>query len=231
MLLSTMVNQIFGTYGNRFQVDKATILSNISEVQKMAFSSNIENFLRWDVDLTLVADSVDPTKMSKGPYPFEDDCRAILGITTLTDSQILSSTATVSDYSTMDFNAATPWEQAFNGKAYNPGVNPSIFVTCRIDQIGRTFKFADYPSDSKTYRVVYYRRPFDLLTVNDNDKVIIPEEWHDQVLVQGAIAMCDRENYGTDAKTFLIPILEPFWAAMRGDRPSEGNDEKSSGAW
>lgn len=231
MLLSTMVNQIYGTYGNRFQVDKATILSNISECQKMAFSQNIENFLRWDVELTLVDDIVDPTKKSKGPYAFPADCRAILGITTLTDAQILASNTTTSDYSTYDFTAATPWEQSFTGKTYNPGVNPSIFVTCRVDQIGRTFLFADAPNSESTYRIIYYRRTDDLVSVNDNDLVIVPEEWHDQVLVQGAIALCDRENYGTDARSFLAPIFESFWDAMRGDRPSEGNDQGSKGGW
>ena len=83
----------------------------------------------------------------------------------------------------------------------------------------------------KDWRVVYYMRPRDLRNVNDNARVLIPTEFHQTLMVQGAILLSDKEIWGSPAGREVInAVLMPFWEAMTGSAESgNGEDYVSQG--
>jgi len=111
--------------------------------------------------------------------------------------------------------------------------------------------FSPVPSDS--LEIAYYRQPQDLtcqgedidgvfksgineykeslFTEEDEAKVIVPDEWRWQVLVQLGIALCDTENYGDKTpQSVAEQYLNEFWAAM-SKRPNDRKVIMSVGAW
>jgi hypothetical protein len=217
MNLVDMVKHVYGQYGQRYQLNASMILSHISTMQELAFSKNCRPFLKWDEEITLVADSVDATKMSKGAYDFPADCRQVVGVTRKTEAQLLGAYGQVG--SIVDYEETTTSTN-------------EVFDAARFNQIKRTFAFAEYPNANDTYRLIYYIRPEILVSQTDNSKVILPREWHDSVLIEGAMLLCDRDNYGGKNKMEIVKtVLEPFWDAMNQTTNEENKNDGSIGAW
>lgn len=111
--------------------------------------------------------------------------------------------------------------------------NPDLddFFPGRIDIIGKTWTFLDYPGLDEQYRWVYFRRPADLTSVDDDAKVLVPPEWHDRLLIGGALMLADRDLWGDRPQVeFEQTILAPFWADLAAQR-STPTPVRSEGNW
>jgi|GEM_PF-6088075 len=132
--------------------------------------------------------------------------------------------------------------------------NPNLFkfpADCRIikevfargiviDPFTRTIT-SNVPRDALT--ISYYRQPETLtssgvgtggfLAFSDTDeaKVIIPNEWQWQVLIQPAIALLDSQLYGEKSPQAVVEgYLKEFWTAMNARR-NDGRTLVSIGAF
>jgi hypothetical protein len=109
-------------------------------------------------------------------------------------------------------------------------------------------------SNGAALKITYYMRPQELTCANiadmnaayegvvaedkanlfteaDRKKLILPIEWHWQILVNGATALCDTANYGDKTpQAVLEPYLKEFWAAMN-TRPNDRREIVSAGNW
>lgn len=101
----------------------------------------------------------------------------------------------------------------------------------RIDFIGKAWTFSENPDVDADYRWIYYRRPAELVALSDDAKILVPVEWHDRLLLNGATLLADRDLWGDRPMAELYnTILEPFWADMRSQGASS-EPVVSSGGW
>jgi len=225
MTIEQMIALCYGQYGNRYQVAKSQMLAFLSQVQIAAFDANIPAFLDWDTALAI-------TEGTLGPYAWPSNCRSVLGVTACDDAAIFGNPALLGSVD-QDYGIDDDYARSRN-------TSVSIWTPGRTDPIAKTYYFLYEPSTDETYRWAYYRQPEDLTstttdgtTTYDDTQILIPAEWHDRVLIQGCMALCDRSNYGDTRDTpqiVLKTILEPFWNAMRG-RTVSSESPTSMGAW
>jgi len=203
--LDQIVNAVYGELGNRFQLSESEVIRHVSQIQQMAFAKDLDCFMSWTNTVALANDLTDPSLKSKGPYSWPTDCRRLLGVTAADDEQILAGVPNI--------QGAFPWE---------PG---------RIQRIGAKWFFALNPDADSTYRWVYYIRPDDLTTTTDDAKLLIPKEWHQRLLVNGALMLGDSSLWGDRPMTEIEKtILEPFWEDMAGES-GDTAPLVSQGAW
>lgn len=142
-----------------------------------------------------------------GPYDFPENARKVLGIERYTDAQLYQDPGYV-DRS-------------------DPANDPDYFETsssvdlrrrylpARQAKLDRTLTLIYDPNREDDFRWAYYRSAPDILTEDDTDNLLIPEEWWHPVVVQGVQALAHNALYGelTPLKV-LDPILSPYWEAM-----------------
>lgn len=175
--------------------------------------------------------------ISKGPYswngivpllgsltPFTSfaGVRRMLGVTTATDSQLYGETniALIQDYNF----------------AFGEFDKRAIFEIVRKYDIQKALFFIDTPiSTTNTYRWVYYIRPPTINIAAYNSEtpevnILIPEEFHQTVLVEGAQALADRSTYGDKTpEQVLAQIIQPFWDMMaQAYTPDGANNNMTS---
>lgn len=128
--------------------------------------------------------------------------RRMLGITIATDVEIYGQNPTVL---TRDYGFMYP---VFDERA-------ALVVVKKYD-IQRALFFINTPSTvANTYRWVYYIRPPTIGLTTDDPNVLIPSEFHQTVMVEGAQALADRAVYGDKTpEQALSAILTPFWDMM-----------------
>jgi hypothetical protein len=176
--------------------------------------------------------SASPQAVYSGPYSFpnltgqsastttEDTsnprCRKLLGITVVTDQQLYGA------------NGLTTSDYGFSMVGYN---ERTMFQHIRKDFLGRKITFISVPSTSAVYRWVYWRAPETIETENDNNKLVIPEEWHHTCVMQGLEALAKRHLYDDPIPytEVLTPILKPFWNSARPDWERNGEASNQLG--
>jgi hypothetical protein len=179
--LLDMVNELYGSYGNQYEVEQPQILRYIDIAQKAAFNHDCKAFER----MAILDNQVESDTPGMGYYDFPEDAREIISVHGFQSYYI--------DIMKRRINA--PFMPTINGKA------------------------------------LYYLRPETLKLFNDDDKVIVPDEWRWQVLVMPAAALCDTANY--DEKTPQSAIenfFKEWWEAMNA-RPNDRQPVISAGAW
>lgn len=142
-----------------------------------------------------------PTFGSLTPYTASGSAgvRRMLGVTTATDAELYGQTnlALINDY---NFILGT-----FDKRA-------TFEVVTKYD-LQKVLFFVDTPETTvNLYRWVYYIRPPTLGLVSDDANVLIPSEFHQTVMVEGAQALADRSTYGDRTpEQVLDQIIQPFW--------------------
>lgn len=144
-----------------------------------------------------------PSSGSLTPYTADAGVRRMLGVTSVTDEQLLKSRGQllVEDY----------------GFSYGFADDRHIYENVRKNDIQRHITFIDEPlEDANTYRWVYYIRPPAIASkTTDDPNLLIPEEFHQSVIIEGVARLCDRTTYGDQApEQFLAEIIKPFWDMM-----------------
>ena len=200
MLVSEIVTMILGNLGVRSQLTQSQALQLVNQIQTIAFSKDLSAFIISDKFLTV-------TDGSKGPYPFPSSppVRKLIGVTTYGQDVVMG----ISQGEVVDD------DYGFNPRIPTP---TSIYLPLAVDQISRTFTFLSAPAVSMDkYRVVYYRRPDPIRAVSDDSRLIIPQEYHHTLVVQGAIALSDFGLLGRKTpEQVLEPYLRPFWDYLLG---------------
>lgn len=220
MNLSEIVDLVRGELGSRMQLSDAQALSYVGIAQRAAFDSDIDAFLYWDYELTLQTDPVGGEPLT-GPYPWPSsaahpECRRLLGVTVLPDSALLAN-------SPVPFGGAPSDSEIDYGLVMRPGGERNRFVRIRNSPVLREFHFLSTPSSDADYRVVYYIRPRALRNINDDSRVLVPEEWQHHVLVLGATLLADAAIHGDKSGAYrLRDFLFPFHEAMR-TQSDDGN--------
>jgi hypothetical protein len=145
--------------------------------------------------------SLTPNFGSLTPYSSSGSAgvRRMLGVTTATDSELYGETnlALLNDY---NFILGTYDKRA-------------IFEIVTKYDMQKVLFFVDTPDTTENlYRWVYYIRPPTLGLVTDDNNVLIPSEFHQTVMVEGAQALADRSTYGDRTpEQVLAQIIQPFW--------------------
>lgn len=208
MLMSEVGDQAEREYGARFSVKRAQLVKFADYIQKLAFNRDLRAFLVWNAYMTGVTTSL-------GPYawPTTIPVRKMLGVTKLTDEQLLGDVVSLAPLSDYGFEA-------------NDYDERKMFVKGRHDIFGRTFTFLTTPETAaNTYRWIYYRRA-PTLTAFDaaNDaNLILPEEFHQTLMVDGIGALADKATWGEKTpEEVLLPFLQPFWESIAATQPWEG---------
>jgi len=243
MKLWQIVEQIYGSYGQRFQIPATRILRNVSAAQRIAFNRDCRAF----------------EKLATLP-PLLPALAAENGFVLVTEGSAYSEANPKGKQTAILAEALVSREKVCYTFPKDCRIIKRIFGNPRrwdmsnvyIDDFLREIEVRNPTEDEIS--VVYYRQPLeltcegeadmdrvymqgtaadkeDLFTDDDEDKVILPEEWHFPVLVQLATALCDTENYGDKTpQSIAEQYLMEFWEAMDKRR----NDRKvitSVGAW
>ncbi len=238
MKLWQIVEQIHGGFGQRYQIPASRILLNVSTAQKMAFNRDCRAFEKIANLPPLL------------PALAAEDGFILVPETTNLDSPKIAITAEALT-SREKVSYTFPKDCRIIKKIFG---NPRRWNTSNvyIDDFIREIEVRN-PTDD-TIDVVYYRQPLDLtceheadmdsvfrqgnavekadlFSDDDEDRVILPDEWRRQVLVQLGSALCDTENYGDKMPQSIVEqYLTEFWEAMDMRR----NDRRvitSVGAW
>jgi hypothetical protein len=158
-----------------------------------------------------------PSFGSLTPFTANAGVRKMLGVTTATDSQLYGQTdlALLNDY---NFILGTYDKRA-------------IFQIVTKYDMQKVIFFVDTPdTTANLYRWVYYIRPPTLGLVTDDNNVLIPSEFHQTVMVEGAQALADRSTYGDRTpEQVLAQIIQPFWDMnAQGYTPDGANNNMTS---
>lgn len=140
-----------------------------------------------------------PSFGSLTAYTANGSVRRMLGVTIATEAELYSDSdlALINDY---NFILNT-----FDKRA--------IFQIVHKYDMQKCLFFVDAPVvTTGYYRWVYYIRPPTLGLVTDDVNVLIPSEFHQTVMVEGAQALADRSTYGDKTpEMVLAQIIQPFW--------------------
>lgn len=149
-----------------------------------------------------------------GPYSWPSDppVRKMLGLTRVTDAQLWNNPSLAEAY---DY-----------GERLNDYDPRRFIIPARKYDLERTNTFVYEPAtDANTYRWVYYRRAPTISSEADDDKLLIPEEFHHTLIYQGVIALADNALYGDkQPQELLEPYLAPFWESMQQNYTPDGSD-------
>jgi len=220
MLVEEIIEQVRGAYGagkNQITIEQAYLYLNV--IHDMAFNEGLEPFLAVDKTITIL-----PSPDENGPYDYpssdaleyDRDCRKLLGVTNVSISAIYNSL-----YNT---DESTDYSDDYDFERSHQRVG-QLYISGQKDEIRRQFTFSNTPSetDADTYRWMYYIKPQKILTTDSvdiqNAKLILPENWHYDVLVNGINYLIDTTY--TDRKVQYEEIkqivLQPFWDDISGD--------------
>jgi len=200
MKLWQIVNQIYGAYGQRFQIPATRILRLVSMTQRIAFNRDCRAFEKRARLAPIVGEET--------AYRFPADCRRIKAVLNVSDIWI--------DDFTREITVLSPVSSNLEVAYYRQPEE----LTCKGDA-GMDGIFKDGTSTEKA----------GLFTETDEAKVIVPDEWRWQVLVQLAAALCDTENYGDKTpQSIAEQYLAEFWEDM-DKRPNDRKVITSVGAW
>lgn len=140
-----------------------------------------------------------PSFGSLTAYTANGGVRRMLGVTIATEAELYSDSdlALINDY---NFILNT-----FDKRA--------IFQIVHKYDMQKCLFFVDAPVvTAGYYRWVYYIRPPTLGLATDDVNVLIPSEFHQTVMVEGAQALADRSTYGDKTPEMLLAqIIQPFW--------------------
>lgn len=148
--------------------------------------------------------SLAPNLGSLTPFTTSAGVRRMMGVTRITDPQFFGNpvTSVIYDY----------------GFSVNSVDRRSIYENVRKNDMFKTISFIDEPAtEAETYRWVYYMRPptISAKTTADDANLLIPEEFHQTLVVEGVQRLADRTTYGDMApEVVLEPIMQPFWDMM-----------------
>lgn len=145
----------------------------------------------------------------KGPYTFPTNARKVLGVEKYTDEQLFED------------------PEYFNGDRADPANDPDYFqpimtvdqrrrnLPARQNKLDRTLTLIYEPNRDADYRWRYYRSAPDILTEEDGDNLLIPEEFQHTLIVQGVQALAHNAMFGELAPVKVLePFLKPYWEAM-----------------
>jgi hypothetical protein len=209
MTIQEILDLIVGELGTRNQVSPDQALQFLNQVQLIAFEKDLIAFLDYSNFLTI--DILNPL----GPYSYPTDplCRKVLGITTLSDNELLFNKQT--DNLILDY-----------GMLPNTFSSRRKYIDMKVDVIGRTVTFPEGTepiTDTDFYRWVYYKRPPLIANSQDNANLLIPEEYHYTICVEGTTKLIDNSIWGekqtTEAPTgtraeWLEPYFKGWWDAL-----------------
>jgi len=196
MNTSDIIDKVF--FAQKMRISKSDILTYLNIAQKWAFNKDLEAFKKY---VTLVTTS--PTL----DYSFAGlaiPVRKLIGVTNRTDAQLFGT----------DESAVTPDYDYGLGRDFSdprtenmPGI---------IDPFGQTWTFIEDPgTTTTTYRWIYYRNPIDLTGETDNTNLIIPEQYHLD-LVQATSKICDFFSYQESfTNKDIEPYFKRFWEDMQ----------------
>jgi len=228
MKLWQIVDQIHGAYGQRFQIPASRILRNVSLAQKMAFCKDCRAFEKRQ---------------------FMEAVRLHYFITMEDGSRILTEAAEILATEQVHRDIAQVYDFPSDCRRVKEVLNERDIW---IDEFTR--EIVVYNINNESLDIVYYRQPEELtcereddmngifrqgtraekeglFTEEDEEKVILPEEWRWPIMVQLGTALCDTENYGDKTpQSVAEQYLREFWESMDTRR----NDRKvtmSAGAW
>lgn len=140
-----------------------------------------------------------PTFGSLTAYTANGGVRRMLGVTVATEAQLYSDPdlSLINDYNFM--------LNTFDKRA--------VFQIVHKYDMQKCLFFVDTPdTTANAYRWVYYIRPPTIGLVTDDVNVLIPEEFHQTVMIEGAQALADRSTYGEkNPEQLLAQIIQPFW--------------------
>ncbi len=191
MTLAEMVYLVQDEYGSRNQLDERTVLLYLSNIQEMAYDRDDTAFVYRDHHFL-----PDPDPHFVYPYPGSGDgdepaCRKIVGLTTLNNAQLLNA-----------------WYNA------EPGVR-GRYIPIQLQPAMRTFTLMQPLPPGDAYRLFYYIRPRAFRGVQDDERVLIPEEFHHSLLVQGAGQLARYHLQGEAVhRDQLARLFQPFWDSM-----------------
>lgn len=192
MDLVDMIDDVF--LAQKYRIPKPKILDYIDLAQKLAFKKELEAFKVYRVVPTVSG------TLSYSFAAYTIPVRKFVGVTNLSDAQIAGIDPIIdTDYDLDEFS--------------NPTITENI--PCTIDVFGKTFSFIQDPgTTTTTYRAVYYRQPETLQDNSDDALVILPEQYH-MNLVNAASRICDFLSYQEPfGEADLAPFFAPFWKDM-----------------
>lgn len=145
-----------------------------------------------------------------GPYDFPSDARKVLGVEKYTDAQL---------YQDPEYYLAGDRADPANDPDYiEPAGGVDLrrrYLPAKRDRLGRTLTLIYDPDREGEHRWHYYRSAPDILTEEDGDNLLIPEEYHHSLIVQGVQALAHNALYGEMAPVKVLePLLKPYWEAM-----------------
>jgi len=201
MKLWQIVNQIYGGFGQRFQIPASRILRNVSIAQRIAFNKDCRAFEKRA--------TLHPMVGEETTYRFPADCRRI-------KETLNASDVWIDDFA-REITVLSPVSSSLDISYYRQPEELTCQGEAQMDGI-----FTDGGTSGEKAG---------LFTNADEAKVIVPEGWRWQVLVQLATALCDTENYGDKTpQSIAEQYLVEFWEYM----DKRANDRKvvlSAGAW
>jgi len=231
MKLWQIVDQIHGSFGQRFQIPASRVLENVSTAQKMAFNMDCRAFEKIaslppllpalaaenGFELATAENGAIMTAESllsreRVSYRFPEDCRIIKRVFGNPRSWNMSNVH-VDDF-LREITVRNPADDAIGVVYYRQPPDLTCEGKARMDAVFREGGERE-----------------GLFADGDEHKVILPPEWHWQVLVQLGTALCDTENYGDKTPQSVAgQYLNEFWAAM-DKRPNDRKVVTSVGAW
>jgi len=207
--LDEIVSQAEREYGALFSVKRAQIVKFADYIQKIAFNRDLDVFLVWDAFVTGLTTSLGPY-----PWPTTIPVRNMLGVTRVTDLQLLGNNQRVG---TTDY-----------GMTLNDFNERNMYEAGRQDVFAKTFTFTVEPiTEANFYRWIYYRRAPTILgtTVDDDASLLIDEEFHQTLMVDGIGALCDKATWGGKTpEEVLNPYLMPYWESLVQGTIGKGKD-------
>lgn len=205
MTVAEILTLITGDMGSRRQLTQANALRLLNQIQAIAFDKDIDAFIVSNSFVTI-------TSGVKGPYSFPTSprVRKFIGVSTQSQEVILKGKA-----SSLSVDYGMVIEGNVPGNIYTPII---------IDKFSKKFTFVGEPVETaNTYRHVYYRGAPTILGATDDTKLLIPEEYHHTLCVQGTLALFDFSSLGVKTpRDALLPYLEPFWRSLMNSQEGDG---------
>lgn len=212
-------------YGARYLIDETTIIKYINVIQKAAFDKDLDYFVNWSYYIDTQADTLTYTM----PDGSDEDIpmgRKIIGVTTLTDRQLLGYNIPIGSslpgLGIDDYGFYTNYTTSFDPDRFK-------WLPGRINNLDGTFTFLEQPTiDDATYRMVYYREAPVIADSSDDANLLIPDRFRHSLLVQGVGVLANNALYGDAPATpeqLLKPYLDSFWnSIIKNNGPQPGGN-------
>jgi hypothetical protein len=164
-------------------------------------------------------------------YEAPSNCRLVQGVTSLTDQQMLYPKSQWPGYVSSlpgqgvdDYGFFGNYVTSFDNDRYT-------WITGRINNLTNTFTFLSDPSETaNTYRLVYYKNAPEITDEDDDTNYIIPDINRQSLVMNGIGVLAENALYGGDPIQAMQPLLNMFWASIRGNNgPTPGVNYRSQG--